>query len=124
GYIFSDRYFTVRGIDGRLLLAGIEGVNIIPYGSPDSLYEPVYFDIVEGVCPLKPDDCFDAESLALDITCEDVNERVFDGEEIILSSDFSYRIQVMRAQKLYDRSVCTDVPGSIYYIFIAGEQNL
>ena len=87
GYSFPERWFTFRNLSGDLLLAGIEAYKLTPEDiSVETFYEPLMITSIDGLCPVETDYCFDTEKLAVDIDYDESVERVFWGEEGMISS--------------------------------------
>lgn len=76
---WSFKWFTLRGEDGDLIMAGVQSNDLAPPDRvPEEWYAPVWVGSVGGLCPIENPGCYTVEREALDVICGGFRERFFE----------------------------------------------
>lgn len=105
---WSDKWFSISYDWGYMAMAGVDGTDILPYGTdPDGWYGELGVSLAGGLCPWTPDYCGDEERMALDVNFYDTGARFFDGSTGIVGFMESYQVFVEQAV-VYHNVYCDD----------------
>lgn len=74
-----SRWFTISTMSGEMLMAGIDAGTMTPPGHSGILW-PIEIVIVDSLCPIEFEECYDPERVALDVIWNTHGARVHDGQ--------------------------------------------
>jgi hypothetical protein len=112
-------WFALYSSDGQLLVAGLAADSLAPPGYvPSQWYMPLDVSEAAGLCALEPTSCFDAERIALDVSCDGMTTRIFDGNMGLVGMWQIYMVVVEEAMR-YNDVRCPDMAPKWFQAVIA-----
>lgn len=112
-----NEYFTVSyPYDGRMIVGGLRASEPSPPIFEDFWY-PVGLRPVETSCPLRAEECYDAQRGALEVSVDGTSTTVFDSTIAYAGTWSAYGVYLDVAETRTDFR-CTDIPASWYAALI------
>lgn len=116
-----NRWFAMRDVEGRLLLGGAEGSEVLP-PSGNAMFLPLELTADPTACPsFEPCDrlsCSTARRQAIDVLLDVESAKVFDGTVGSIIGEQHFTLLVGRAEELLMSDTCEDVPPAWYNFVI------
>lgn len=111
-----NRWFSIRAMDGRFIIGGVLGSELLPAADPD-LFAPVEVTLAEDVCGIDcaAIPCTHSQREAIDLALDGDDVRVYDGNSGTVGPTTQYTFVVGEAAT-GDDSLCDDMPPSWYAI--------
>jgi hypothetical protein len=110
-------FFSIKTEAGKLLMAGIDAFSARPRAEPGDWYDPIYIEVIDGLCPTEPFDCYDLERLSLQVTYGDYVKYVMDSTTETIGYTEPYHIQVDNAELLKNIS-CGGTPAGRFMFIV------
>jgi len=117
--MYLNSWFALHSSDGYLLLAGLAADSLAPRGYvPAQWYMPLEVSEAPGLCALEPNPCSDDERIALDLSCDGMTTRTFDGNMGLVGLWQIYMVVVEEAMR-YNDVRCPDMAPKWFRAVIA-----
>jgi hypothetical protein len=117
GPCWVDKYFRLDDENGDPLLIGIEA-SVIPDEVAGHELLPFPVEIASEVCTPEQASCGLQQRLALDLTIDGEQTRMFDHSHAILGADSDVEVWLNEATR-YDELDCTDTPTDWFQFLVA-----
>lgn len=110
---WTDYWFTLRQLDGRLIIGAGDGHQLLPF---DDLFAPLTLAVLDDVCPqeCRIDECGATERHAVEVGLDGETTRIYDANSAVVGSTTQYTVMIGEATGYVGDIDCTDIPPTWY----------